>query len=286
VVNCDRGFITILIGLYSYQDCLHFLTSVRRFHPEPIVIVIDQVPWDLKLILGCFKDISFVPAPRNPNPVLASRFAKINLYQLSPFQKTIYLDSDICLLAPIHELFDALEQADCLLTPDVRPDLADAINLLRVKQNSETDHDVIGTLNAAGIPCTAQARHYNSGLTAFRKSETNQLMFEKYQEYFDQIINRQDLFLLRDQGALAAAIEFAQPQLKELTPVYNFMSQWGKVYGELPEPIKVLHCTYPIRPQYAKNITRSWLTRIFDRWARVFLPTQLNNAWRQSKAKV
>lgn len=46
------------------------------------------------------------------------------------------------------------------------------------------------------------------------------------------------------------------------------------------KPIKVLHSTYPYRPQYAKDLTRSLYTRIFDRLAKVFLPNQTKNPWR------
>ena len=72
------------------------------------------------------------------------------------------------------------------------------------------------------------------------------------------------MLLLKDQGAFAAAMMTAQPSVKVLPPTYNYLSKWKDNY-DLDEPIKVLHCTYPYRPQYAKNITRSWYTRIFDR---------------------
>ena len=278
------GFITILIGLYSYQDCLHFMASVRRFHQEPIVIVIDQVPWFLKLILQSFKNVSFVQAPRNKNPVLASRLAKVNLYNLSPFEKTIYLDSDICLLSPIPELFSALDAHDLLMTHDMKPKLREATNLLRGKQ-LDGDYGVTAALNQADIPCTDATDHYNSGLAGFRKSDVMQTLFSKYQDYLYKVLDNQDVFRLRDQGALAAAIEFSKPHLKQLPASYNFMSQWKNTYGELDSPVKVLHCTYPIRPQYAKDVTRSLMTRIFDRLARFFLPTQLNNDWRESKGE-
>ncbi|MGA9379691.1 MAG: hypothetical protein WBV73_13080, partial [Phormidium sp.] len=82
-----------------------------------------------------------------------------------------------------------------------------------------------------------------------------------------------------DQGAFAAAIETVQPQMKILPPIYNYLDKWKKNYN-INEPIKVLHCTYPYRPQYAKEITRSLYTRIFDRLAKVFLPNQTKNPWR------
>jgi hypothetical protein len=67
--------------------------------------------------------------------------------------------------------------------------------------------------------------------------------------------------------------------MKTLSPVYNYLDKWKEVYT-IDSPIKVMHCTYPYRPQYAKNVTRSLFTRIVDRTAKIFLPNQLNNPWR------
>ena len=93
----NKGFITILTGLYSFQDCVHFLASVRKFHQEPIIILIDRVPVILYPLLKAFGNVILQPAPSNENPVLASRQAKLALYQASPFEKTIYLQLMRCL---------------------------------------------------------------------------------------------------------------------------------------------------------------------------------------------
>jgi hypothetical protein len=84
---------------------------------------------------------------------------------------------------------------------------------------------------------------------------------------------------LKDQGAIASAIEVVRPNMKILPPTYNYLSKWKELY-EINESVKVLHCTYPYRPQYAKNITRSIYTRIFDQLAKFLLPNQVKNPWR------
>ena len=109
-----KGFITILTGLYSFQDCVHFLASVRKFHREPIVVLIDRVPRILYPLLLAFGNVKLQPAPPDENPVLASRQAKVALYEGSPFEKTIYMDCDICLLSTIDEVFDYLDEVDFL----------------------------------------------------------------------------------------------------------------------------------------------------------------------------
>jgi lipopolysaccharide biosynthesis glycosyltransferase len=273
----QKGFITILTGLYSFQDCIHFLAAVRRFHREPIIVLIDRVPRYLHPLLYAFGNVILKPAPANANPVLASRLAKLALYEASPFEQTIYLDSDICLLTDINDVFEDLRTIDFLLTQDVQPDITQATNLLRVPQ------DVLSTLQAVGLPLTPASIQYNGGFMAFRKSPTNAQFFQDFQQHFATVCQHQDVLLLKDQGAFAAAMMTAQPSVKVLPPTYNYLSKWKDSY-DLEDPIKVLHCTYPYRPQYAKNITRSWYTRIFDRVAHRFLPNQVNNPWRSSKA--
>jgi len=268
-----KGFITILTGLYSFQDCIHFLASVRKFHQEPIIILIDRVPRLLYPLLQVFGKVILKPAPSHENPVLASRQAKLALYRESLFDKTIYMDCDICLLSPIDEVFDYLDEVDLLVTEDVQPAIAKAANLLRVKQ------DILSTLQSVGLPLNQNSIQYNGGFIAFTKSSKNCDFFQSFKKYFEIVVANQNVLLLKDQGAFAAAVEFVQPKMKTLSPVYNYLDKWKDVYA-IDKPIKVMHCTYPYRPQYAKNVTRSLLTRIVDRTAKIFLPNQLNNPWR------
>ena len=274
----SRGFITILTGLYPFQDCIHFLTAIRKFHQEPIIILIDQVPIVLYPFLKAFKNVILKPAPASENTVLASRQAKLALYAASEFDKTIYLDSDICLLSDINDVFEYLDEYDFLLTEDVQPSILKATNLLRGKQEDLLPN-VLPILQSVGLPLEADSVQYNGGFMAFRKAEVTKVFFEEFKRYFEIVKNNQDKLLLKDQGAFASAIASVRPHKKILPPTYNYLSKWEEDY-DIQDKIKVLHCTYPYRPQYAKNITRSLYTRVFDRFAKVFLPNQVTNPWR------
>lgn len=271
--QAKQGFITILTGLYSFQDCVHFLAAIRKFHSEPIVILIDQVPKVLYPLLKAYPNVILKPAPADKNPVLASRLAKLALYNESPFEKTIYLDCDICLLDNIKEVFDYLDEVDFLVTEDVQPQVVKASNLIRGQQ------EILPTLQAVGLPLNENSLQYNGGFMGFRKSAKNEEFFNKWRYYFEIVVKNQDVLLLKDQGAFAAAMETVKPEKKVLPPTYNFLDKWKGNY-KIDQPIKVLHCTYPYRPQYAKNVTRSLYTRIFDRLAKYLLPNQVKNPWR------
>ncbi|NDJ21883.1 hypothetical protein GS682_09600 [Nostoc sp. B(2019)] len=277
-MNSKRGFITILTGLYSFQDCIHFLAAIRKFHQEPIIILIGQVPTILYPLLKAFKNVTLKPAPANENTVLASRQAKLALYEASEFEQTIYLDSDICLLSDINDVFEYLDEYDFLLTEDVQPYIVKATNLLRGKQQDLLPN-VLPILQSVGLPLKEDSVQYNGGFMAFRKTEITKVFFEEFKRYFEIVKNNQDKLLLKDQGAFASAIASVHPKMKILPPTYNYLSKWQDAY-HIQDEIKVLHCTYPYRPQYAKNITRSLYTRVFDRFAKVFLPNQVTNPWR------
>jgi lipopolysaccharide biosynthesis glycosyltransferase len=276
----NRGFITILTGLYSFQDCVHFLAAIRRFHKEPIIILIDRVPKYLYPFLTTFKNVILKPAPNSENTVLSSRLAKLALYEASDFDKTIYLDSDICLLSDINDVFEDLNEYDLLVTEDVQPYVAKATNLLRGNQEEMLPH-VLSTLQSVGLPLQEDSIQYNGGFLAFSKTNTTREFFNKTQYYFEIVTKNQDKLLLKDQGAFAAAFATVKPKKKILPPTYNYLSKWKNIYDIEAEKVKVLHCTYPYRPQFAKNITRSTYTRIFDKFAGLFLPNQVTNPWRK-----
>lgn len=270
----ERGFITILTGTYSLQDCIHFLASVRKFHQEPIVILLNDVPKIFYPVFKAFGNVILKQAPSHQNPVLASRQAKLQLYSESPFDKTIYMDCDICLLSSINEVFEYLDTVDILVTEDVQPFIALASNLIR-----DSRQDILPILQSVGLPLKENSVQYNGGFIAFKKSDTNETLFLKFKQYFDVVANHQDVLLLKDQGAFASAIQDVKPNMKVLPPTYNYLSKWKECYN-VEQEIKVLHCTYPYRPQYAKDVSRSMYTRIFDRFATMFLPNQVKNPWR------
>ncbi|HEY9299395.1 MAG TPA: putative nucleotide-diphospho-sugar transferase, partial [Phormidium sp.] len=220
-----KGFITILTSLYSFQDCIHFLASIRKFHKEPIVILIERVPKVLYPLLKAAGNVILQPAPACENPVLACRLAKLALYKKSPFHKTIYLDCDICLLAKIDEVFDFLDEADFLVTNDVQPSIVKASNLLRVKQK------ILPTLQSVGLPLNENSVQYNGGFLGFKKSAKTKEFFEKWEMYFEIVRKNQDVLLLKDQGAFAAAIETVKPQMKILSPIYKYLDKWKNNYN-------------------------------------------------------
>lgn len=273
--QADKGFITILTGLYAFQGCFHFLASVRKSHTEPVVVLIDAVPRVLQGLLTSYANVTLIPASSHKNAQLASRLDKVGLYELSPFSKTLYLDCDTCLLTNVGELFDLIDDADLVLTEDPQRSIGIATHLLRQKVS------VLNVLNATGLTVTEATIQYNSGLVGFGRSEGAERFFCEYRRFCQRVLRNQHILHLRDQGALAAAIEKAKPSTHVLPASYNYLHEWAHRYSTPgAHPIKIIHCRYPRRPVDLKAVTRSVYSMAFDVMAKLLLPSALDKEWR------
>ena len=56
-----------------------------------------------------------------------------------------------------------------------------------------------------------------------KKNNQNQDIFNRFKQNFDKVLANQELLLLRDKGAFAAAIEEVKLIIKVLPPTYNFL---------------------------------------------------------------
>ena len=273
--SMKKGFIIILIGVYYFQDCIHLLASIRKFHNEPIMILTAHIPKIYYWFLKVFGNIIIKSAPSNDKHFFSAAWqAKISLYNETPFEKTIFIDCDICLLSKIDEVFKYLDEVDFLVVPDVRAKIFDAINLSRVRRNP------LLTLQSAGLPFTEKSVQYNSGFIAFRKSKKNEQLFVNWEKYYDIVCKNLDTLLFADQGALSAAIEITKPKMKVLPSIYNWLDMWKNKYSLKDyTTVKVMHCTYRYRPLYAANVTRSLYTRIFNKLFKYILPQKDDNPY-------
>ena len=107
--NKDRGYIYTAFGENFYKECVNSAKILKRSTNLPIHLITDQ-----KKILeeekSLFSSISFMP-----NLHVRS---KVDYISLSPFEKTIYLDTDIIVVRGIDELFELLDNFDILATLD------------------------------------------------------------------------------------------------------------------------------------------------------------------------
>ena len=107
--NKDRGYIYTAFGENFYKECVNSAKILKRSTNLPIHLITDQ-----KKILEEDKSL-FSSISHMPNLHVRS---KVDYISLSPFEKTIYLDTDIIVVRGIDELFELLDNFDILATLD------------------------------------------------------------------------------------------------------------------------------------------------------------------------
>jgi len=113
--------------------------------------------------------------------------AKLEALLQSPFEHTLFLDCDTCVLAPIAELFRLLERFDLALSPGP------------VIQSPKNAEDVIGLVPAA-FP------ELNTGVMLYRKNERMIRFLNKWKTVFRD--NENGLFRAHGQGGEQVSLRY------------------------------------------------------------------------------
>lgn len=105
----EKGFIYIVFGKQYFEECLKSIELLKKYTDLPIHVFTDykNISNKQKKHLNSFTII----------PKIHIR-SKVDYIFLSPFKKTIYLDSDIIISNGIDELFELLNYYDFLATLD------------------------------------------------------------------------------------------------------------------------------------------------------------------------
>src|ERR1700756_2040536 len=101
-MRAEEGYIVIALDDRRYVDlAVNLALSVRRCETRPVSVVVSPgtslAPAELEL----FDQV--IPAP--PEAALRGAMNKARLFDLSPYQRTLYVDSDCLLFSPRIELF-------------------------------------------------------------------------------------------------------------------------------------------------------------------------------------
>ena len=98
----DKGVIYIVFGEAYVKEALFSAQSVKKFSPGlPIVFFTDVED----VLDSPFVDHASIINPKHQR-------AKVDFIGHSPFEKTIYLDSDTCVVRDISDMFDLLDRFD------------------------------------------------------------------------------------------------------------------------------------------------------------------------------
>ena len=132
-----------------------------------------------------------------------SRELKINMGRLSPYEITLYLDSDILPLQPVPEITTFLKDKDLALVVDSNATLG---------QSDHTDRAEIEMATSLGIPLTAT--QYNGGVLLWRVGIETAGFFSAWRKEWSKLQKH-------DQVALIRAIAITGIEVAEMPIEYN-----------------------------------------------------------------
>lgn len=210
-MDYSQGIIYTAIGSKYVQEAQISARSVKKFLPKvKIIIFTDSPPLDK----GVFDQIIKIDN-LHPKPHINKLISMMN----SPFQDTLFLDTDTFICGDISELFDLLNHFDIAMTHDRR-------------YYDDFPKDT-------GIPDAF--REFNQGVIIFRKSIKLQKIFEeslKWTEiHFTQVGEYKG-----DQPPLRIALYLSDIRIATLTHEFNCRyHSFGYLNGE----VKILHGRIP-----------------------------------------
>ena len=198
------GVLYVAYGEAARAQALRSITSLRRFAPGLPVAVVSDTP------LGDTEHIYHPEADRG------ARTQKTQMYRLSPFEQTLFLDADTELVGSPEPGFRLLEFVDLVLAQDVTRNFADN------KWPHLNQEEVAYTEQVLG---TRHHMYFNSGVIFFRRNERVAAMMDAWHEEWKR-------FGMHDQMALLRAIHRCPVTIAPMRAPWNthIRSQAAFVY--------------------------------------------------------
>jgi hypothetical protein len=201
----ERGVLYVAYGEKARKMAQASILTVRRHAPGLPVAVVSDAP-----LAGADVHVFHSEADRG------ARTQKTQMYRLSPFDETLFLDADTEMRASPEPGFRLLEFVDLVLAQDVTRNFADN------KWPHLNQEEVAATAREIG---TAQHMYFNSGVIFFRRNERVEAMMDAWHEEWQR-------WGVHDQMALLRAIHRSPVRIAPMRAPWNthIRSQAAFVY--------------------------------------------------------
>ena len=194
-----KGVCYIVYGANARREAEHSIKSLRQHNDLPVAVIGDRVR-------GANEWITF------DDQNALGRWAKVNLYRLSPFDQTLYLDADTRVHGDLSSGYTILDGGcDLAICPSTKQG-SDALWHVSEEERAET-------FRQCGRSLVLQA-----GVFFFRKSEGSCALFSSWREEWNR-------WMGQDQAALMRALIRAPTRLWLLAGEWNGGSIVSHRYG-------------------------------------------------------
>jgi len=191
----ERGFLYIAFGDAFTKEALMSIKSLKKFNSEPVALFTDQPKLDN------FEGLVDVYAQIQPRHIRA----KVDFIDKTPFEKTVYLDSDTLIVRNISDMFDILDRFDVGLTNDYA--------------RKRTKYSKI-VPEYAEIPYSFS--EVNGGIMAYNSSLATQSFLSLWKEYFYKYFQQTNGW---DQVSLRISLWRSNVRLHHFPFEYNIRSK-------------------------------------------------------------
>ncbi len=199
--NYQKGFLYIATGSGFQSEAILSAQRLKKVMPAANVSIVT----DNHINCGVFDDELIVDDPHY------SFRDQIQYLSLSPYQKTIYLDTDIYIYEPISEIYDLLDQFD------IAAATAQGGKSWEVK----------------GIPKTFP--EYNSGVVAYRNNTQFKDFCKEWEENYDALEEAENS---QNQPSMRKTLFETDLRIANLPREYNCMFRQP---GHVTDTVKVFH---------------------------------------------
>jgi hypothetical protein len=234
MVNC--GVLYIAFGPQYHREAVTSIASLRRFHSDLACCVItetglEDLPSNVEVLL------------RKPETKYPLR-AKPRFLRESPFDRTLFLDTDTTIVRPIDGLFHLLDRFDI------------GLHMLP----HYTNHPKYRFLN-----------NPSSGVVLFRRCDEVNETFGRWLELYDQEVDRVGSHQSRINAdpLLIRAIYETQVRLVPLPAAMNFHLEIPNVTAS---PIHIVHGRHPDPVGLARRVDQDRLAGLANWNPRVWVP--------------
>ena len=216
----NYGVFYVAAGQKYIDEACNSARSLKKINSSlKISIACNHQPEDI----GLFDRIILVNetvASRNEGLLFKTKY----LYALSPYQKTLFVDTDTFFINDIESGFGILDYFDVSMTLD------------------PPDSHFPTLSSGKKIDC----KPVNTGVIFFRKNEVNNYLFQEWLKIYSEKLSHNPNLRESDQTSCTEALMSCSSRLYPLSPEWNTRFCF---INTLKEPVKILHA-------YSSNIDR------------------------------
>jgi len=210
----DKGIIYIATGAKYCEEAAASARSSRAAMPDiPITLFTDH-PEQVKA--GVFDGVELIANPTH------SLLDKIEPLWRSPYERTLFLDTDTYVLGPVYELFEILDRYE--------------FSYCQAPGRGADNPDYLAI-------CPMAFAEPNTGVMSYRRTERTVKLFRDWRACYEAQVAEQPRRITHDQPAFRKVLYESDVRALVLPPEYNLRTIFPLFKGRMPA--KILHGRNP-----------------------------------------